>query len=64
VLRVEVIDALERPVPGFGAKTRQSGFQVPLDLGDLKKLPEKVRLRVLFEGAKRSEIRLSAIYAR
>ncbi len=64
VLRVEVIDALERPVPGFGAKTRQSGFQVPLDLGDVKKLPEKVRLRVLFEGTKRSEIRLSAIYAR
>jgi hypothetical protein len=64
VLRVEVLDALERPVPGFGAITRQSGFQVPLDLGDVKKLPEKVRLRVLFEGAKRSEIRLSAIYAR
>lgn len=64
VLRVEVLDALERPVSGLAAVIRQSGFQVPLDLGDLKKLPEKMRLRVVFEGAKRSEIRLSAIYVR
>jgi len=68
VLRVEVIDEVERPLEAFSGKNAalvtQSGFQVPLDLGDVKKLPEKVRLRVLFEGAKRSEIRLSAIYAR
>lgn len=64
VLRVEVLDALERSVSGLGVVIRQSGFQVPLDLGDVKKLPEKMRLRVLFEGAKRSEIRLSAIYVK
>lgn len=64
VLRVEVLDALERPVSGLGVVIRQSGFQVALDLGDVKKLPEKMRLRVLFEGAKRSEIGLSAIYVK
>jgi hypothetical protein len=68
VLRVEGLDALERPLEAFsgenGALVSQSGFQVPVTFAGEAEMPDKVRLRVVFEGAKRSEIRLSAIYVR
>jgi hypothetical protein len=37
---------------------------MPVMFPSKEALPEKVRLRVVFEGAKRSEVRLSAIYMR
>ena len=68
VLRVEVLDEVERPLEAFSGKNAalvtQSGFQVPARFASKEALPEKVRLRVVFEGAKRSEIRLSAVYVR
>lgn len=68
VLRVEVLDALERPLEAFSgqnaALVTKSGFQMPVVFASKEALPEKARLRMVFEGAKRSEIRLSAIYAR
>jgi len=63
-LRVELLDHLERPVPGYSAVVRQNGFQTPVDFKSEAKLPESVRLRIVFEGSKRTDIRLSAIYVR
>ncbi len=63
-LRVEVLDHLERPVPGYSAIVRQSGFQTPVEFKSETKLPDRVRLRIVFEGAKRTDTRLSAIYVR
>lgn len=68
VLRVEVLDALERPLEAFSGKNAafvtQGGFQVPVTFAGKAEMPENVRLRVVFEGARRSAIRLSAIYVR
>lgn len=68
VLRVEVLDALERPLDAFSgtraAVVSLGGFQVPVRFASRETLPDKARLRVVFEGAKRAEIRLSAIYVR
>jgi hypothetical protein len=63
-LRVEVLDDLERPIPGFSALVRQTGFQTPIEFKSEVKLPERVRLQVVFEGPKRTDIRLSAIYVK
>ena len=68
VLRVEVLDALERPLEAFSGKNaalvKQHGFQVPVTFAGKAEMPEKVRLRFVFEGAKRSAIRMSAVYVR
>lgn len=68
VLRVEVLDEVERPLEAFSGKNAalvtQSGFQVPVVFASRETLPEKVRLRIIFEGAKRAAIRLSAVYVR
>jgi hypothetical protein len=65
-LRVELLDSSERPLTSFSeadaAIVSQSGFQVPIIFAKRAPLPEKVRLRVVWEGPKRSEIKLSAIY--
>lgn len=61
-LRVEVLDHAERPISGWSTLVRQNGFQVPVKFAGAAKLPERVRLRVVFEGEKRGDIRLSAIY--
>ncbi len=64
VLRLEVLDQIERPLPGYSAVVRQSGFQTPVEFKSDAKLPERVRLRIVFDGPKRSDIRLSTIYVR
>ena len=64
VLRIELLDHLERPIPGYSTSVSKSGFQTPIILDKREPLPQRVRLRVVFEGAKRSKIRLSAIYIR
>ncbi|MEQ1862439.1 MAG: hypothetical protein ABMA13_21180 [Chthoniobacteraceae bacterium] len=61
-LRVELLDHLERPLPGYSAVVRESGFQTPIPFAAGEALPERVRVRVVFEGAKRTGIRFSAIY--
>lgn len=63
-LRVEVLDHLERPIPGYSVVVRQSGFQTPVEFKNEAKLPKRVRLRIVFEGPKRTDIRLSAVYVR
>ena len=63
-LRMEVLDDLERPIPGCSALVRQTGFQTPIEFKSEVKLRERVRLRIVFEGPKRTDIRLSAIYVK
>lgn len=64
VLRVELLDHLEHPIQGCTASVSQSGFQTPIEWKAAGALPGRVRLRVIFEGKQRTNIRLSAIYVR
>jgi hypothetical protein len=64
ILHVQALDELERPLEGFEAEIRESGFQTPIRWKTANALPERARLKIAFEGAKRTEIRLSAIYVR
>ena len=61
-LRIELLDHQERPISSGSTIVRQSGFQTPVELPIDGQLPERVRLRIVFEGPKRTDIRLSAIY--
>jgi len=61
-LRIELLDHQERPIPGRTAIVRQSGFQTFIQWAEDSKLPERVRLHVIFEGARRTDICLNAIY--
>jgi hypothetical protein len=65
-LRVELLDEMEHAIPGYSgadaAIVRQNGFQTPIVWPKAGALPERVKLHVVFEGAKRTAIRLSAIY--
>jgi len=61
-LRIEMLDEQERPLRDRSAVVRESGFQTPIDFTGSGELPERVRLHVVFEGAKRTGIRFSAIY--
>ncbi len=74
MLHVQLLDHLERPVPGFSGKDaaviRQSGFQTPVIWKNGKvalpgaKLPERMRVHVTFKGAKNTDIRFAALYLR
>ncbi len=68
-LKVELLGADTRPLPGYSGKDaamiRQSGFQTPVSWAgkaELSGLPERIRARVTFEGAKKTGIRFSALY--
>jgi hypothetical protein len=65
-LRVQLLDHLERPVPGCSGEKAvvlvEGGFQAPVIWPGTAALPERARLHVVFEGPKRTGIRLSAIY--
>lgn len=70
-LKVELLDHLMNPLEGFAgdsaAIVSASGFQTPVRFGgkaEVTGLPERVKVRVTFEGKKRTEIRFSAIYVR
>jgi hypothetical protein len=67
-LRVELLDDQERPLPGYAgaqaAVVRTSGFQTPVRWPGDAALPGRVRVRIVFEGERRGDIRLSAIYHR
>ncbi len=70
-LKVELLGASETPLPGFSGKdaaiVRQSGFQTPVAWSgkeELRELPERIRVRVTFEGKSSHQIRFSALYLR
>jgi hypothetical protein len=68
-LRIELLDHLERPIAACAGKNaavlRESGFQTPIvwdGKSEIKDLPERIKLRVVFEGKRRTDIRFSAVY--
>jgi len=68
-LRIELLDEKEKQLTGYSgeaaAVVRTGGFQTPVtwdDKVDLESLPEKFRVRVTFEGKKKTDIRFSALY--
>jgi hypothetical protein len=70
-LRVELLGADERPLPAYSGKDAavifQSGFQTPVVWNGRKEardLPERIRIRVTFEGKRNTGIRFSALYLR
>ncbi|GEP42587.1 hypothetical protein [Brevifollis gellanilyticus] len=67
-LKVELLDHVERPLPGYSGKNAvvisQNGFQTPVEWKSTEALPERMKLHVVFEGEKNTDIRLSAIYVR
>ncbi|REJ95937.1 MAG: hypothetical protein DWQ34_05025 [Planctomycetota bacterium] len=70
-LMVEILDHQLRPLAGLSgddaAVMTESGFQTPVvwgDRGEIADLPDRVRLRVTFEGERKTDIGLSALYVR
>ncbi len=70
-LKIELLDNKEQPLPGYSgtnaAIIRQSGFQTPVLWGgnaEVRDLPERIRVRVIFEGRQNTDIRFSALYLR
>jgi len=70
-LRIELLGADEKPLPGYSGKDaamiRQSGFQTPISWNgksELRDLPGRIRVRVTFEGKRNTDIRFSALYLR
>lgn len=71
MLKVELLDAKLKPLPGFSGENaaivNQSGFQVPIVWGGkdtIDALPGRVRIKMTFDGSKKSDIRFSALYVR
>jgi hypothetical protein len=71
VLKVEVLGHDLKPLPSFSganaARVTQSGFQTAIAWGgktSLDGLPDRVRLRVTYEGPRKKDIRVSALYVR
>ncbi len=69
ILKVELLTHDEQPLPGYSGKDAavitQSGFQTPLTWSGrqtVKGLPERFRIKVTFDGARKSDIRFSALY--
>ena len=70
-LRIELLGANEKPLPGYSEKdaaiVRQSGFQTPVAWSgnsEPRDLPERIRIRVIFEGKRSTDVRFSALYLR
>jgi hypothetical protein len=68
-LKIELLDDRERPLPGFSGKNaaivRQSGFHMPISWNGqetIAGLPDRIRLKVTFEGEQNTKIRFSALY--
>ena len=68
-LRIELLADNEKPLPGYSGKeaaiVRQSGFQTPISWDkkmETRGLPERIRVRVTFEGRRNTDIRFSALY--
>ena len=70
-LRVELLGPDLRPLQGYSgpraAVVAANGFQVPVAWAGeavLRDLPERVRVRAVYAGARREDIRFSALYVR
>ncbi len=70
-LKIELLGAEGQPLPEFSGKNaamvRQSGFQTPIlwkGQAALIGLPERFRIKVSYEGERKTEIRVSALYVR
>lgn len=69
VLKVELLTHEERPIKGYSgddaAIVNQSSFQAPIlwkGKAALKGLPERIKVKVTFDGEKKENIRFSALY--
>ena len=69
VLKIELLTHDERPLPGYSGKDAalitQSGFQTPVTWkgqGKVSSLPERFRIKATFDGARKEDIRFSALY--
>lgn len=69
VLRVELLTHDEQPLPGYSgpdaAVVNRSGFQTPVSWNGrtaIQGLPERFRIKVTFDGARKFDIRFSALY--
>ncbi len=70
-MRIELLDHHMQPINGYSgddaASILKNGFQVPVqfeDTSELDHLPERVRIRAVFAGSRRTDIRFSALYLR
>ncbi len=63
-LFIEMLDHAESPVPGRSATMTGSGFRVPVDWIDPDKstVPDRIKFRVVFEGADKTRVRFHALY--
>ncbi len=65
-LRIEILDHVEKPIPAFSGEhavmVSRSGFQTPIEWKSKEALPERIKLHVVFEGIKNTDIRFSALY--
>lgn len=61
-LKLEFLQHDLQPIEGYSATVCQNGFQVPVKWADPGKLKDRIRVRVRFEGEKKTGIRLHAIY--
>ncbi|MFA5189614.1 MAG: hypothetical protein WC740_02750 [Verrucomicrobiia bacterium] len=68
-LKIELLDNHERPLSGFSGKAaaivRQSGFHTPISWNGqtaIAGLPDRIRLKVTFEGEQKTKLRFSALY--
>lgn len=70
-LKIELLRSDLQMIPGYSGKdaavVRQNGFQTPIQWRGkktAKKLPERIRIRVTYDGTKKTDIRFSALYLR
>lgn len=70
-LKIELLNHNTIPLPEFSGENaaivQKSGFQTPIlwnGKQEIKNLPERIRMKVTFEGEKKANIRFSALYVR
>jgi len=68
-LKIELLNELGDPLPLYSGKNaavvKSPGFQTPIQWKaqtNLSDLPQNIRIRAIFEGKKKTDIRFSAIY--
>jgi len=68
-LKIELLGADLKPLPAYSGKNaaivRQSGFQTPINWpgsDSATSLPDRIRIRVTYDGSRQTEIRFSALY--
>lgn len=70
-LRIELLDHEMNPLPAYSGRhtaiVSNNGFQTPIVWGSrslIENLPDRIRLRVTFDGSRKSRIRFNALYIR